>query len=52
MSTLSLYINEIVSAGSWTQVGVSPYLNVQDQPTSYIHSNSRNANSDVYGFTD
>ena len=51
MSQVSLYVNEIVSAGSWTQVGTTPYLDTQNYPTSYIHSNSRNANSDVYGFT-
>lgn len=52
MAYVDLYVNEIVSAGAWTPVGTTPYLNAQDQPTNYIHSNSRNANSDVFGFQD
>jgi len=50
MSEVNLYVNGIQSAGSWTQVGTTPYLNAQDQPTNYVHSNSRNANSDVFTF--
>ena len=52
MAQVLLYVNEVVSAGAWTPVGASPYLNTQNQPTAYIHSAARNANSDVYGFTD
>jgi len=50
MAQLTLKVNGIFSAGSWTQVGTTPYINEQDQPTNVIHSNGRNANSDVYTF--
>ena len=49
--TLSLYVNSL-DVAAWTTVGASPYLDVQDQPTNYIHSVGRNTNSGNYGFTD
>ena len=52
MANTILYVNEVVSSGAWTDVGTPPYLNALDQPTNYTHSSSRNANSDVFGFTD
>ena len=50
-ATLSLYVDSLDSA-VWTTVGVSPYLDIQDQPTNYIHSVGRNTGSGEYGFTD
>lgn len=52
MAEIDLYVNEIVSSGTWTEVGTTPYLSAQDQPTNYTHSASRNANSSVFGFAD
>lgn len=50
-TTLSLYVNSLDIA-AWTTAGVSPYLDVQDQPTNYIYSVKRNTDSGNYGFTD
>ena len=51
MATLELYVNNEDSTGAWTTVGSAPYLGIQDQPTNYIYSTTRNSNSGVYSFT-
>jgi hypothetical protein len=49
--TLSLYVDSFDAVdNNWTNVGASPYLDAQDQPTNYIHSTARNKNSGNYGF--
>lgn len=48
----SLYVNGIATSTGWTRVGTSPYLGTQNQPTDYIYSVSRNANSDTFNFAD
>jgi len=48
---LSLYVDGFdASENNWTNVGASPYLTAQDQPTNYIYSNGRNKNSGNYSF--
>ena len=50
MAQLQLWVDNEDSTGAWTTVGSAPYLSAQDQPSNYIHSNSRNANSGVFSF--
>lgn len=50
MATIQLWVNEVVSSGSWSQTGTTPWLDTQNQPTSYIYSTGRNSNSSVFGF--
>lgn len=39
MATETLYVNGLgAERGAWTRVGASPYLDVQDQPTNYVHT--------------
>ena len=48
---LSLYVDSFdLSSDLWTDVGASPYLTAQDEPTNYIYSDSRNKDSGYYGF--
>src|SRR3972149_11387784 len=51
MAQALLYVNSY-TAGAWTVTGVSPYLDTQNQPTSYTYSTSRNVDSGVFGFED
>ena len=52
MATLELWVNEVVSSSvKWTEVGVEPQLDTQNQPTQYIYTTGRRETSDVYGFT-
>ncbi len=49
--TDTLWVNAFdATSDSWTDVGSSPYLSVQDQPTNYIYTISRNVNSGYYTF--
>jgi len=50
MATLSLYVDNEESTGAWTTAGTTPYLGTQNQPTAYIYSTGRNADSGVYSF--
>lgn len=50
MAYVDLYVDKITVTTGWTRVGTTPYLNTQNQPTSYIWSAARNANSDTFGF--
>lgn len=50
MAQISLYIGSGGPEVDWTGVGSTPYLDAQDQPTNYIHSSSRNKNSQSYSF--
>lgn len=53
MADVSLYVNQITNETTkWTEVGVAPYLDTQNQPTSYIYTTGRNDTSDTYGFAD
>lgn len=47
VSSTSLYVNGFASTWEqWQEIGVSPWLNVQDQPTNYLNST---AGSQLHG---
>lgn len=50
MTDLYLWVDNEDSTGTWSTTGSPPYLSTQDQPSNYIYSTSRNANSGVYSF--
>jgi len=50
MADLQLWVASEQSTGAWNTTGSTPYLDAQDQPTNYIYSTGRNADSGVYLF--
>lgn len=50
MSTLELWVDNEDSAGVWTTVGPTPYIDTQNQPTAYVYSIGRNSLSGVFSF--
>jgi len=53
MATLSLYVNGLgIESSDWIEVGDSPYLNAQDQPTHYIYSAVKKAEHGDFTFAD
>jgi len=53
MSSIVLNCNTFTGDDTaWTEVGTSPYLDAQDQPTNYIYNASKKAAQGYFGFED
>lgn len=51
MVTVELWVNAFdASSDTWTKVGVSPYLDAQDEPSNYVYSAGRNTNCGLFTF--